>query len=192
MARQQRLDFTIRHHHHLILLAKVLHHFEETIMSAGSVRLLHVGFMVPLDELLSDNEALERELGFLNLRSKVYSAVHFYKDTNQDTMRGWFDQRKRASRNGYLRACYVNKRGDGIVEMDVDGKQFYLIASASTSKPPIQMKQDVSKGLFGERKAFADRIEVPCFAYKCEAEGGFIESEAFATFKEEHDQKKTA
>ena len=160
-------------------------------MSAASGRLVHVGFMVPLNDLLSGNEALEREIGSLNLRWKVYSAVLFYKDTNQDTMHAWFDQRKRSSRSGYLRACYVNRRGDGIIEMDVDGKQFYLIASASTSKPPIQMKHDVAKGLFGERKEFAERIEVPCFAYKYDANNGFTDGEAFADFQEKQEQKKT-
>ena len=161
-------------------------------MATKTQRILHVGFMVPLHELLSENEGLERELGRLDLRTNVYSAVLFYKDTNQDTMNGWFEQRKRTSRNGYLRAYFMNKKNDTIIEMDVDGKQFYLIASIHTSKSPIQMKQDITRGLFGERKVFGERIQVPCFAYKCDAETGFIECEAFATFKKEQQEKKEA
>ena len=156
------------------------------------IQLLHVGFMVPLSELMAENAILERELGHLNLRSNVYSAVLFYKNTNQDALHAWFDQRKRASRMGYLRAYYSNKRGDTIIEMDVDGKQFYLVASASTSKPPNEMKKDISGGSFGERKAFTDRIEVPCFPYKCEAEAGFIQCAAFLDFQKECNAKKDA
>jgi hypothetical protein len=158
--------------------------------NSGRGRLLHVGFMVPLNELMLDNEALERELGHLNIRSNVYSASLFYKDSNQDTLHGWFEQRKRSSRIGYLRAFYSNKKGDTIIEMDVDGKQFYLIASSSTAKPPIEMKKDISRGLFGERKSFADRIQVPCFPYKYDADAGFVECEAFMHFKKEREQKK--
>ena len=155
-------------------------------------RLLHVGFMVPLQQIMADNEALERELGCLNLRSNAYAAVLFYKDSHQDTLHGWYDQRKRSSRTGYLRAFYANKKGDSIVEMDVDGKQFYLVASSTTSKPPNEMKKDVARGLFGERKEFPERIQVPCFPYQCDATGGFTECEAFTTFKNELQQKREA
>jgi len=160
--------------------------------NSGRGRLLHVGFMVPLNELMLDNETLERELGHLNLRFNVYSAALFYKDSNQDTLHSWFEQRKRSSRMGYLRAYYSNKKGDAIIEMDVDGKQFYLIASSTTSKPPIEMKKDISRGLFGERKQFIDRIQVPCFPYKCDANAGFIQCEAFMDFKKEREEKKEA
>jgi hypothetical protein len=160
--------------------------------ASGRARLLHVGFMVPLNELMSDNEALEHELGHLNLRMNVYSAALFYKDSNQDSLYGWFDQRKRLNRMGYLRGYYSNKKGDAIIEMDVDGKQFYLIASSTTSKPPLEMKKDISRGLFGERKQFLERIQVPCFPYKCEANGGFVECEAFMNFKKEQEEKKEA
>lgn len=156
------------------------------------IHLLHVGFMVPLNELMTENVILERELGHLNLRSNVYSAVLFYKTTNQDALHAWFDQRKRSSRMGYLRAYYSNKRGDVIIEMDVDGKQFYLVASASTSKPPNEMKKDISRGTFGERKEFTDRIQVPCFPYKCEAQAGFIQCTAFEDFQKECNAKKDA
>lgn len=148
--------------------------------------------MVPLKEIISDNEVLEQQLGHLDLRSNAYAAVLFYKDSHQDTLHGWYEQRKRSSRNGYLRAFYANKRGDSIVEMDVDGKQFYLVTSATTSKPPVEMKRDVSRGLFGERKEFAERIQVPCFPYKCDANAGFTECEAFATFKDELQRKHDA
>lgn len=156
------------------------------------VQLLHVGFMVPLNELMLENNNLERELGHLNLRSNVYSAVLFYKTSNQDALHAWFNQRKQANRMGYLRAYYSNKRGDAIIEMDVDGKQFYLVASATTSQAPNEMKKDISRGLFGERKAFADRIQVPCFPYKCEAEAGFIQCTAFLDFQKEYNAKKEA
>jgi hypothetical protein len=160
-----------------------------TTNNSGRGRLLHVGFMVPLNELMVENEALERELGHLNLRYNVYSAVLFHRDSNQDALHGWFEQRKRSSRMGYLRAFYSNKKGDTIIETDVDGKQFYLIASSSTSKPPVEMKKDIARGLFGERKQFADRIQVQCFPYKCDANAGFIQCEAFTNFKKEHEQK---
>lgn len=155
-------------------------------------RLLHVGFMVPLNELMSENQELERTLGRQNIRYNTYSAVLFYKNTDQGSLHGWFEQRKRSSRPGYLRAYYSNKKGETIIAMDVDGKQFYLIASAATAKPPIQMKQEIARGLFGERQAFSDRIQVPCFPYKCDADAGFIECEAFTTFKEEQRKKKDA
>jgi hypothetical protein len=158
----------------------------------GRGRLLHVGFMVPLNELMFENEALQRELGHLNLRCNVYSAVLFYRDTNQDALHGWFDQRKRSSRNGYLRALFTNKKGDAIIEMDVDGKQFYLIASSHSSKSPIQLKREIAGGMFGERKPFAERIQVSCFAYKCDETAGFVECEAFITFKAEQEQKRQA
>jgi len=160
--------------------------------NSGHGRLLHVGFMVPLNELMSENEVLERELGHLNLRQNIYSAALFYKDSSQDTLHAWFDQRKRSSRIGYLRAFYSNKKGDTILEMDVDGKQFYLIASSSTAKPPNELKRDVFRGLFGERKQFAERLQVPCFSYKCDGNKGFIESEAFTIFKDEQKQKRDA
>jgi len=160
--------------------------------NSGRGRLLHVGFMVPLNELMLDNEALERELGHLNTRSNVYSASLFYKDSNQDTLHGWFEQRKRSSRIGYFRAYYSTKKGDTIIEMDVDGKQFYLIAAATTSKPPNEMKKDIARGLYGERKQFTDRIQIPCFPYKCDANAGFIECEAFLDFKKEQKEKKEA
>ncbi len=155
-------------------------------------RLLHVGFMVPLSELMSENEILEREIGHLNLRINVYSAALFYRDSNQDSLHAWFDQRKRSSRIGYLRAYYSNTKGDVIIEMDVDGKQFYLIAAATTSKPPNEMKKDIARGLYGERKAFSDRIQITCFPYKCDANAGFIECEAFLDFKKEQAEKKEA
>ena len=160
--------------------------------NSGRGRLLHVGFMVPLNELMLDNELLERELGHLNLRYNVYSAVLFYRDTNQDALNSWFDQRKRSSRMGYLRASYTNKKGDTVIEMDVDGKQFYLIASLSTSISPIQMKKEVAQGIFGQRKEFTERIQVACFPYKCGANAGFIQCEAFNNFKMEHEQKQKA
>ncbi|CAF3480448.1 unnamed protein product [Rotaria socialis] len=152
--------------------------------------LLHVGFMVPLNELMFENEVLERELGRLNLRFNTYSAVLFYKTSDQGSLHGWFEQRKRSSRAGYLRAYYSNKKNETIIEMDVDGKQFYLIAASATSKAPIELKKDISRGLFGERKPFVERIQVPCFPYKCDANAGFIECEAFATFKEEYRNKR--
>ncbi|CAF4338589.1 unnamed protein product, partial [Rotaria sordida] len=74
--------------------------------------------------------------------------------------------------------------------MDVDGKQFYLIASSAMSKPPVEMKKDISRGLFGERKSFVERIQVSCFPYKYDADAGFIECEAFTAFKKEQTQKK--
>ncbi len=160
--------------------------------ASGRGRLLHVGFMVPLNELMSENETLERELGHLNLRFNVYSAALFYKDSNQDSLHSWFEQRKRSSRIGYFRAYYSTKKGDTIIEMDVDGKQFYLIASSSTAKPPNELKRDVFRGLFGERKQFAERLQVPCFSYKCDGNKGFIESEAFTIFKDEQKQKRDA
>ncbi|CAF3349155.1 unnamed protein product [Rotaria socialis] len=119
--------------------------------------LLHVGFMVPLNELMFENEVLERELGRLNLRFNTYSAVLFYKTSDQGSLHGWFEQRKRSS---------------------------------LTSKAPIELKKDISRGLFGERKPFVERIQVPCFPYKCDANAGFIECEAFATFKEEYRNKR--
>ena len=146
--------------------------------------------MVPLNELILDNEALERELGNLNLRINVYSAVHFHTTTNQDTMRSWFDQRKRSSRSGFLRAVYKTKKGDAIIEMDVDGKQIYLIASTATSKSPMQMKQDIGKGVYGERHVLTERIEVLCFPYECDTNTGFIQCEALAEFKKQHEEKK--
>jgi hypothetical protein len=158
----------------------------------GRGNLLHVGFMVPLNELIFENEALERELGHLDLRFNVYSAVLFYRNTNQDTLHSWFDQRKRSNRSGYLRAFYTNKKGDAVIEMDVDGKQFYLVAASTTSQPPVQLKQAVAKGLFGERRPFPERIEVPCFPYKCDAGAGFIECDTFIDFKKEQQQKKEA
>ncbi|UJR32844.1 hypothetical protein I4U23_020306 [Adineta vaga] len=161
-----------------------------TMNNSVRPRLLHVGFMVPLNEIMSDNQLLERELGHLNLRYNIYAAVLFHKDSSEDALQSWFDQRKRSSRNGYLRAYYTNKKGDSVVEMDVDGKQFYLITSATTSKPPNQMKIDVGKGLFGERKEFTERIQVPCFPYKWDTNIGFTECEAFITFKNEQRQKQ--
>lgn len=161
-------------------------------MASGSgtnskrAHLLHVGYMVPLNELIERNASLENELGNLNLRQSIYSALLFYRDTNQDSLTAWYDQRKKSSRPGYLRAYYMNKKGDAVVEMDVDGKQFYLIASTSTSKPPIQIKQEIAKGLYGERKPFAERIQVPCFPYKCDTEVGFTECEAFKEFKKQN------
>jgi hypothetical protein len=154
--------------------------------------LLHVGFMVPLRELMLDNPVLQRELGHLNLRSNVYSATLFYKDTNQDTLYSWFEQRKRSHRTGYLRAYFMSKRQDAVIEMDVDGKQLYLIAAATTSKSPLQMKQDIAKGLFGERIPFSERIQVLSFPYKCDTKTGFTECEAFVTFKNEYEKKKDA
>ncbi|CAF1288800.1 unnamed protein product [Rotaria sordida] len=133
--------------------------------NSGRGRLLHVGFMVPLNELMLENEALERELSHLNFRYNIYSAVLFYKTSNQDALHGWFEQRKRSDRTGYLRAFYSNKKGDAIIEMDVDG-------------------------LFGERKSFVERIQVSCFPYKYDADAGFIECEAFTAFKKEQTQKK--
>lgn len=162
-----------------------------TSNNSGRGRLLHVGYMVPLNELIADNAALERELSHLNLRINVYSAVLFYKDTNQDSLHAWYDQRKRSDRAGYLRAYYSNKRGDTIIEMDVDGKQFYLIAALNSSKSPIELKKDISRGLFGERKQFSERLQVQCFPYKCDAEKGFIECEAFTNFKKEKEEKTT-
>ncbi|CAF0750026.1 unnamed protein product [Rotaria sp. Silwood1] len=155
-------------------------------------RLIHVGFMVPLNELMFENEALERELSHLNFRFNIYSAVLFYKTSNQDALHAWFEQRKRSARTGYLRGFYSNKKSETIIEMDVDGKQFYLIASSATSKPPVEMKKDISRGLFGERKSFAERIPVTCFPYKYDADAGFIECEAFTTFKKEQKQKQDA
>ncbi|CAF3298082.1 unnamed protein product [Rotaria sp. Silwood2] len=154
--------------------------------------LLHVGFTVPLNELILENEALERELSHLDFRYNIYSAVLFYKTSNQDALYGWFEQRKRSARTGYLRAFYSNKKGETIIEMDVDGKQFYLIASTATSKPPVEMKKDISRGLFGERKLFSERIPITCFPYKYDANAGFIECEAFTTFKNEQKPKKGA
>lgn len=156
------------------------------------VQLLHVGFMVPLNELMFESENLERELGHLNLRSNVYSAALFYKSSNQDSLHAWFNQRKQSSRMGYLRAYYLNKRRDAIIEMDVDGKQFYLVASAATSQSPNEMKKDISRGLFGERKVFADRIQVACFPYKCDVQAGFIPCAAFLDFQKEYSAKKDA
>lgn len=158
--------------------------------NSGRGNLLHVGFMVPLNELMLENKALENELGHLNLRLNVFSAVLFYKNTNQDALHGWFDQRKRSSRIGYLRAYYSNKKGDTVIEMDVDGKQFHLIASSSTSKPPIEIKKEVCQGAFGERKQFADRIQVLCFPYKYDANTGFIQCEALTDFKKEQEKKQ--
>ncbi|CAF1136743.1 unnamed protein product [Adineta ricciae] len=152
-------------------------------------RILHVGFMVPLNEIMSESPVLERELGHLNLRINIYAAVLFYKDSSPDTLQMWFDQRKRSSRNGYLRAYYTKKNGDSIIEMDVDGKQFYLIASSATSQSPIEMKKDITRGVFGERREFAERIQVPCFPYKCDTNNGFTECEAFNTFKDEYRRK---
>ena len=158
-------------------------------MATKSVRVLHVGFMVPLKELLPENGALEREIGHLDLRTNIYAAVLFYKNTNQDTMLAWFDQRKRASRSGYLRAYYMNKRRDMVIEMDVDGKPIYLIASLNSLQAPIQLKKEVAGSHFGVRVAFAERIQVPCFAYKCETDLGFIPSDAFTAFQKEQTEK---
>ena len=158
--------------------------------SSTRARLLHVGFIVPLNELMFENKTLERELSHLNMRHNIYSAALFHRDSNQDALHGWFEQRKRSSRTGYLRAFYSNKKGDTVIEMDVDGKPFYLIASSITSKPPIEMKKDISRGLLGERKSFAERIQVLCFPYKYDAEAGFIECEAFITFKKEQEEKR--
>ncbi len=160
--------------------------------NSGRGRLLHAGFMVPLNELMSENDAFESALGHLKLRSNVYAAVLYYKDASQDTLYSWFEQRKRSSRTGYLRAYYCNGRGDAILEMDVDGKQFYLIASATTAKAPNEMKRDIARGLFGERKPFADRIQVPSFPYKFDANAGFIECEALTDFKKEQAEKREA
>ena len=139
-----------------------------------------------------DNEVLERELGDLNLRINVYSAVLFHKTADQDTMRSWFEQRKRSSRSGFLRAVYKGRKGDAIIEMDVDGKQIYLIASTATSKAPLQMKQDIGKGEYGERHALAERIEVLCFPYECDTHTGFIQCEALAEFRKQHEEKREA
>lgn len=161
-------------------------------MAEKVIRTIHVGFIVPLNELLAENAILEHEIGYLDLRTNVYSAVHFYKDTNQDTMLAWFEKRKRTSRNGYLRAYYMNKRRDVIIEMDVDGKQFYLIASMHSSQSPIQMKQDIARGVFGERKTLTGRIEVPCFAYKYDNKLGFITAEALTIFQRDCQDRKEA
>jgi hypothetical protein len=160
--------------------------------NSGRGNLIHVGYMVPLNHLMFENEALEHELGHLDLRFNIYSAALFYKNSNQDALHGWFDQRKRSSRMGYLRAYYSAKNGDIVIEMDVDGKQFFLIAALTTSTPPIELKKRVCAGQFGERKPFAERIQVPCFAYKYDANAGFIECESFTTFKNEQERKKEA
>lgn len=161
-------------------------------MASTRKQLLHVGFMLPIHELVFENDILNQELGQLDLRCNAYAAVLFYKDANQDTLHGWFDQRKQSSRTGYLRAYYSNKRGDSVVEMDVDGKQFYLITSAATARSPIEMKRDISRGQFGERKQFSDRIQVPCFPYKFEVDNGFIYCDALTEFQKEQQQKRDA
>lgn len=158
--------------------------------SSAPKQLLHVGFMLPINDLIFENELLNQEFGKLDLRSNAYAAVLFYKNTNQDTMESWFNQRKHSTRTGYLRAYYSNKQGDSVVEMDVDGKQFYLITSIATAKSPIEMKRDISRGAFGERKQFTDRIQVPCFSYKCQDNGKFVYCDTLNEFKKEQQQKR--
>jgi hypothetical protein len=158
-------------------------------MAGKSEGLVHVGFMVPLRELMLENKALADQVGHLDLRCNIYTAVLFYRDTNQDSMEGWYQQRKRSARRGYLRAYYLGKQGDAVIQMDVDGKPLYLIASAHTMKSPIQMKTDIGQGKMGERQEFPERIEVACFPYKFENDTGFTECDAFAEFKKDHEQK---
>ncbi|CAF3893902.1 unnamed protein product [Adineta steineri] len=151
--------------------------------------ILHVGYIVPLYDMF-DNEQLQTLFTNQNItfRSNVYSAMLFFRDKDQTTLSSWYDQRKNTVKQGYLRALYKRK-DDVVLEMDVDGKSFYLIAT-HCSQPPVAIKKEVNSGAYGA-KIECDRIQLPCFPYKCDQVNGFVQSDKLTQYKEEQTKKRT-
>ncbi|CAF1145165.1 unnamed protein product [Didymodactylos carnosus] len=148
-------------------------------------KILHTGYMVPLN-LMFDNEPLQTALQDVTFRPNVYSAVLYFKDKDQCSINAWYDQRRNQIKTGYIRGVY-KRNHEVVLEMDVDGKSFYLVASVPSSSP-IEVKKAVNSGAFGS-KIECERIAVPCFAYKCSDEG-FTESNAFHKYREEQMEKQ--
>ena len=134
------------------------------------ITFLHTGYEA--DFTNNDRLNIIKKLGIDDIiiekikKSNIIVAVHYFKSTNQDMLKAWYNSKLHNEHFGYLTGCYINKKKTQIVaQVTIDGKALFINLYNDTNEKPIDLKTDVSSGRMGNKFNIEPKIKFSCKPY---------------------------
>jgi len=127
-------------------------------------KIVYVGYKVDDENIVKKMEPIVGDY-IIQFRPEIYTVRQYYRDTDQGSMRAWYNKNTNDKLIGYLRRIYIkeyrNRNTVTIVgEINVESGIYYITFVNGTNVPLQQVKLFVNRGDFGPAIELSEKLPI--------------------------------